>query len=570
MGADDYQVSGSNSQASFTLKVHRGDGMALLAMDWKHGKPPDDFVGFGIEYSEPGSTKFWPVKNRLRFPLASGDVDPNKDSSLRAPIQKFRWVHFPMHASLAGIFTYRVTPVFMDANDILSNGETQEVEIELRRETHPGKLNVSYTRGYVSSQAFVDHYGASSIPKLIPATAKAGLAFKPSHPDAKAAYAWMGFEAREEILALLDEAIADGKAQVRVVAYDLNLPELVNRLAKLGSRLRVIVDDSKEHGAGDSAETAAFKRLAKSAGKANVKRQHMGVLQHNKFIAVKGPKVQAAVCGSTNFSWRGFYVQSNNALVARGASVAAVFFAAFDDYWANDKPAAFGATDSARWTDLGIAGLDAKVAFSPHSVKNALLQDVADDIVKTKSSLFYSLAFLYQTPGVILDAIKKVTADPDIFVYGLSDREVGGIDVLVPSGKITTLSPSALTDKNAPEPFKSEPSGGGGVRMHHKFLVIDFDKPSARVWLGSYNFSEAADRKNGENLVLVRDRRIAVSYMIEALRMVDAYHFRLKQSTKAKKKMLQLRLPPRKASEKPWWQEYYTDPVKANDRELFA
>ena len=46
--------------------------------------------------------------------------------------------------------------------------------------------------------------------------------------------------------------------------------------------------------------------------------------------------------------------------------------------------------------------------------------------------------------------------------------------------------------------------------MHHKFVVIDFDKPTARVYMGSYNFSTPADTKNGENLLLIRDRRIAV------------------------------------------------------------
>ncbi len=42
--------------------------------------------------------------------------------------------------------------------------------------------------------------------------------------------------------------------------------------------------------------------------------------------------------------------------------------------------------------------------------------------------------------------------------------------------------------------------GGVGNRMHHKFLVIDFDKPTARVYLGSYNFSSAADVKNGDTI----------------------------------------------------------------------
>ena len=48
--------------------------------------------------------------------------------------------------------------------------------------------------------------------------------------------------------------------------------------------------------------------------------------------------------------------------------------------------------------------------------------------------------------------------------------------------------------------------------MHHKFVVIDFNKPTARVYLGSYNFSSTADIKNGENLLLIRNRRIAVSF----------------------------------------------------------
>ena len=51
---------------------------------------------------------------------------------------------------------------------------------------------------------------------------------------------------------------------------------------------------------------------------ANVKRQHMGQLQHNKTIVVEGPKVKAAVCGSTNYTWRGFFVQANNAVVLHG------------------------------------------------------------------------------------------------------------------------------------------------------------------------------------------------------------------------------------------------------------
>jgi len=164
----------------------------------------------------------------------------------------------------------------------------------------------------------------------------------------------------------------------------------------------------------------------------------------------------------------------------------------------------------------------------------------------------------------------QVSASSQVFVYGISDRKVGGIDLRKPNGNLAPVYPSALSD-NVPEPFKSEPTGGGGTRMHHKFVVIDFDKPTARVYLGSYNFSSPADLQNGENLVLIRDRRIAVSYAIEAVRIFDHYEFRLLQSDAAQaQKQLSLKRPPRKPGEKAWWADDYADARKVRDRVLFS
>ncbi|HTS66699.1 MAG TPA: phospholipase D-like domain-containing protein [Candidatus Acidoferrales bacterium] len=577
MATDDFQVVGNNKSALFTLKVHRGDGMALLAMNWKKGKPPSDFVGFAIEYKEPKGDRFFALNNRVGFPAADGAVNPKALSTRLSPIQKFRWVHFPRNAEIDGDFVYRVTPVFMNSKDELSYGDPQQASIQLRRETYPGLLNVCFTRGFVSSQAFVDRYGAKSIPKLLPASADGGLKFKPKLPDAEKAYAWMGFEARSAILELLDEAIADKKAQVRAAVYDFNEPGIVSRFEKLGDRLEIIIDDDGAHGKPNSAESQAAKRLAKSAGKDHVKRQHMGKLQHNKIVVVDGPKVQACVCGSTNHSWRGFFVQNNNAIVLRGANPVRIFQAAYEAYKANDDVAGFSKTGSAVWNDLKLKGIDAKIGFSPRSKKNAVLQSIADDIAKnTTSSLFFSLAFLYQTPGAIRNAVKKIKADNKIFSYGISDHKVpgleeaAGVDVQKPDGTVTLVNPAALTAKDTPEPFKSEPTGGGGTRMHHKFVVIDFDKPTARVYMGSYNFSSAADTSNGENLMLLKDRRIATSYVVEAVRLFDHYHFRLAQmEAKTARKKLQLQKPP-KSGEKAWFEEDYTNPRKIRDRELFA
>lgn len=159
-----------------------------------------------------------------------------------------------------------------------------------------------------------------------------------------------------------------------------------------------------------------------------------------------------------------------------------------------------------------------------------------------------------------------------MFTYGMADRRIGGIKLETPDGNAYPVFPAALS-ANLPEPFKSEPDGLSGrrwTRLHHKFVVIDFDKPTARVYLGSYNFSNPADLENGENLLVVRDRRVAVSYMVEAVRIFDHYHFRVLQSQKGAKKKLQLAKPPTKAGTSTWFDDYFSRAQKSRDRELFA
>lgn len=111
----------------------------------------------------------------------------------------------------------------------------------------------------------------------------------------------MGFEARSAILEVLDHAVADQTAEVRVVAYDLNEPRIVSRLELLGERLKSSSMTMALTAKPLRPKPRPRKRLRVTTGAANVKRQHLGKLQHNKTIVVNG-KVQTAVCGSTNFS----------------------------------------------------------------------------------------------------------------------------------------------------------------------------------------------------------------------------------------------------------------------------
>jgi phosphatidylserine/phosphatidylglycerophosphate/cardiolipin synthase-like enzyme len=579
-----FQVTGANAKAVFTLKIHRGDGMALLAMNWRSGKPPRDFVGFAIEFREPGGNKFWPLRNRIGFPGQRKKFSDPTIESTKAPFQKFRWVHFPKNAELPGQFTYRVTPMFMDAGGTLSSGEPQTAAIALMRETIPNKLNVTFTRGYISSQSFVQLFAPDKdLSRLVPDNAADGLTFKATHKKAVEAHEWMGFEARSAICEVLDEAIRK-RAEVRVIAYDLNLPEIVTRLEKLGSRLKIIIDDSDKHGQAGSPESKSATRLRKTAGSGNVKRQHMASLQHHKSIAIRGNGINKLVLGSTNFTWRGFYVQSNNAVVVSSKKAVDDYFTFFETYFAakvaNDFRRSKGAVG---WHQLGVPGFDAKVGYSPHDKANGLLEDVGKDIGKAKSCVLFSLAFLGQTTrGPIGPALGKKLSSRTVHTLGIADARVGagnlGVAVLSPDNKRRIVRSSALTG-GAPAPFSTEPSGLAGkhgfhrgTRMHHKFLVIDFDTKDARVYLGSYNFSVPADEDNGENLVCIKDRTVVTSYMIEAVRLYDHYRFRTAQEDSKGKglKVLALKLPPKTKSEKPWWQKDWDVQARRRDRELFA
>ena len=80
------------------------------------------------------------------------------------------------------------------------------------------------------------------------------------------------------------------------------------------------------------------------------------------------------------------------------------------------------------------------------------------------------------------------------------------------------------------------------------------------------------ERAHGlQNLVVVRDRRIAVSYMIESLSLFDHYSFRVAEKTaQAAGQKLHLDKPPRTPGEMPWWNDDYAVAHKIRDRALFS
>lgn len=568
---DDFSVA-ENAQG-FRVKLWRGERMCLLGMDVD--QPEADLVGFSIEVMEPGSRDFVPLNNRLNFsydqPAGTAVTGGRLFSSLEAPFQKFRWIHFPWDVK-NGIYRYRVTKMHMPQDGKLVRGRQIELGLPLDPVTYDGFLDVGFTRNFASSQAFSEKFGDR--PKLIPDKASDGLEFQKMNGGV---YEWLGFEALQLLESLLDAAVADPACEVDVLAYDLNEPDIVGRLERLGGRLRVVVDDSDAHGKAESAESKAVARLAASAGAAQVKRTHFGGLQHHKVIIVKRAGIpEQALFGSTNFSFRGLYIQANNMIVLRAPEAAALFAQVFEE--AFNDPEHFATSPLAqRWHLVKVEGKPAlQFCFSPHRDSALSLNPVGAAIDQASSSVLYSIAFLNQiNSGPTRNALDRLIGRP-VFSYGVVNNDAG-LAVHKPDGSVGVVDFAYLAGK-APEPFRREWSGGQGINIHHKFVVTDFGLPSAKVFTGSSNLAPSGERGNGDNLMMIEDCKVATAYAIEALRMFDHLHFRtlMKEAFAPAvpppvPKSLTLKKPAVISGEPAWFESsYVSGSQKEKDRRLFS
>ncbi len=578
----------------FTMKVWRGERMCLLGFDVE--APEEDFVGFAIECKSPGASTYTPLYNRLAFSYdrAAGEhVDGNRNfPSTAAPFQKFRWIHFPWEVK-KGLYSYRATKMHMPLDDQLKKGISLTLDLSLDPMTYHNFLDVGFTRNFASSQAFVDKMGnPKDINKaggaLIPSASDTGLEFKKAPGDI---YSWMGFEAYDLIFGFLDDALQDSKVTLDVFAYDFNEPDILQKLEAFGPRLRAIFDDSAGqdskgnvtgHFTPDSPESKAAERLRESAGADKVTRTHFMGLQHNKvFIARRNGIPTKVLCGSTNFSYRGLYIQANNVLVFDDKEIAALFGNYFDIAFVDTD--GFTATDLAsKWQLTKKEGRPpVHFCFAPHKNTDLSLQPLQGAIAQASSSVLYAVAFLYQMgPGLTKDEFDRLMNRP-VFSYGISDKG-GSLEVNKPDGSVALVDFKYLAD-HAPEPFKSEWSGGAGINIHDKFVVTDFNLPTAKVFTGSSNLSPSGEHDNGDHLIMIEDQRVATAYAIEALRVFDHLHFRSvmqaasKKSNAAQSKtsqldILKLRKPKKISGANENWFEssYVAGSQKENDRKIFA
>jgi len=573
--SDSIQVAAA--QNGLSLKAYRGDGGVLLAFDLDQHLT-SNFAGFSVLCTPPNEPAAY-LLNRLSFdtPITAATTPQQRQwtPSNLAPFQKFRWMYFPADVA-PGAYTFTVTAMYFGPAGPaqLTTGVSASISLELLpSQPQFQRFEMGLTRGDLSSQAYAAKF--QNAPFLPPGARTLDYDTAPF----EAQYAWLGYRAREMMFDFLHECLADPEVTLDMFAYDIDEPDIVRLLQQFGPRLRAVLDNAPLHTTAAAVEPEVWKRLSASAGAANIVIGHFKRFAHDKVLIKKDRDGKAikVLTGSANFSVRGLYVQANNVLIFDDPGTADLYEQAFTAAFTN-MAQANRAPIAGKWFDVATQGLPPfSVSFAPHSNASISLDRLSAALQNAQSSVMFAVMEL-DGGGDVLKQLRELGGRDGIFSYGITQAmksstaspgalpEPGGVNVFKPGQSNGILTSFAFLKGQVPPPFQDEWGGGMGQVIHDKFIVVDFNDHTPLVFTGSSNLAEGGEMENGDNLLAIADRATAIAYAVEAIRLVDHYHFRAIMQSATNEKPFALQ-----PNDAKWWAPYY-DPtdIKYRERTLFS
>jgi phosphatidylserine/phosphatidylglycerophosphate/cardiolipin synthase-like enzyme len=548
------------SKNGLSVIAYKGDAMTLLAFDLDESKTTN-FTGFSIRVTPPGKETYY-LFNKLTFSpevFTTSHIDKTKvwiNSTEFSPIQKYRWVHTPatnhdINVCVFGDYEYFITPRYLINNVLQPLDGNLTVSITINVSPYQSdNLQIGFTRGFIESQAYSRHFGSNNIrPNKTDLIFDETLISGPSPADKKKnpglkdytyenQFTWLGWLARRRILELLDETKNNTNLSLDVFAFDLNEPLICNSIFQLAEegRVRVILDDSKDHIGPRKLETEfdnQYRSLAKDA--TSLVRGHFQSLAHSKvFIQKLNGEPVKVLTGSTNFSTNGLYVNANHVLIFTDKKVAALYEQVFEDSFGKDKMKNFSKTNSATKDFVFNEPLlpAMTIHFSPHTkvVAQAMFNAISQRILGAEKDVLFAI-MKDNSASSILDAVLKQVRSDTVFTYGITDVIGDKNDIMLykPDSKRGIRIAGKSGDYILPPPFDQE-CKIPGISIHHKFVVVDFKGDNPVVYCGSSNLAFTPEQNNGDNLIEIRDKDAVTVFAIEAIRLVDHFHFRDKLS----------------------------------------
>lgn len=278
--------------------------------------------------------------------------------------------------------------------------------------------------------------------------------------------------------------LADAAMRVDAALYHLDSTPVADALIaahERGVQVRIVTE-------ADNVDEAEIERLQAAGIPVADDRDNEGYM-HHKFIVIDERYVWT---GSYNMTYNGAYKNNNNVILIDSVPLAYNFTQEFRELFLDaqlGKPSgAFVAYPRVEISD----GTQIFTYFSPGS---DTISPLLKEINSAKNSIhFMAFAFTHDTLG-----------------KAMRDKFASGIDIRGVFEKRQTDNPYSE--------YKAMKEAGLAVvldknrgTMHHKVIVVDGET----VITGSYNFSKNAEKRNDENLLIIKgNREIAAAYLAE-------------------------------------------------------
>jgi phosphatidylserine/phosphatidylglycerophosphate/cardiolipin synthase-like enzyme len=213
---------------------------------------------------------------------------------------------------------------------------------------------------------------------------------------------------------------------------------------------------------------------------------------HDKFVIIDRAEVWM---GSMNFTDGGAYDDDNNMMRIRSTKIAGNYTTEFEEMFNDDM---FGPDVVAKTPNptITIDGTRLDTYFSPDDGVLAALVPVLEGAQES----IYFMAYSF-TSNQLGDIVRQ-KAETGLAVAGVMDEEQ------VHSNQGTEYDPFRQAGLDV------RLDGIDGL-LHHKVFIVD----KKIVAFGSYNFSQSAEERNDENMIIVYDPAIARQFLLEFQRV---------------------------------------------------
>jgi phosphatidylserine/phosphatidylglycerophosphate/cardiolipin synthase-like enzyme len=287
----------------------------------------------------------------------------------------------------------------------------------------------------------------------------------------------------------LAQAIDSARLSVDIAIYSLSLNSIRDALIrahKRGVKVRIVMES-------DNMDRTDPQRL-KEEGIPILGDRRAG-LMHNKFVIIDKSEVWV---GGMNYTDSGAYTDNNVMMRIRSVKMTENFVKEFEEMYVDDKfgDAVVPETPHPRLT---IDGTDVEVYFSPDDGVQVRLVE----LVNAAQQSIYFMAFSF-TSDPIGQAVRE-RAVVGVTVAGVMDNEQINSNIGTEFDAFKQAGLDVYRD-------------GIDGQMHHKIMIID----GSTVIFGSYNFTNSAETRNDENLLVIHSQQVAAQFMVEFQRVYGA------------------------------------------------